>query len=78
MTIITLNKRKKIIYIREMRIKKNFLNPTSNMQIIRTLKKMLNRFFLVFIQRTHRTYMQTSMLNVLICRKSSRKNFPEY
>jgi len=36
--IIVLNKRKEI-HIREVRIKKKFLNPTPNMQSIRTLKK---------------------------------------
>jgi len=39
-TIITLNKRKKIILSREMRSKKNMSNPTPNMQSIRTLKKI--------------------------------------
>jgi len=39
---------------------------------------MLNKFFLLFTQRTHITYMQTSMLNVLVCRKSPMKNFQEY
>jgi len=39
-TTITLNKRKKIILIREMRSKKNFPNPTPNMQSIKTFKKI--------------------------------------
>jgi len=38
-TIITINKRKKIILIREMRSKKNLSNLTPNMQSIITFKK---------------------------------------
>jgi len=44
-TIITLNKRKKIILIREMRSKKNMSNPTPNMQNIRTLKMISRAFY---------------------------------
>ena len=36
---ITLNKREKIILIREMRNRKNLSNPTPNTQSIRTFKK---------------------------------------
>ena len=36
---ITLNKRKKIILFREMKSRKNLLNPTPNTQSIRAFKK---------------------------------------
>ena len=37
----------------------------------------MNRFLVLFTKRTHRTNMQTFILNMLICRKPPMKNFPK-